>query len=103
MNTNRIQLLTDAESDLATGRKFYDKHGKNVGDYFWDSLISDIESLSLFAGIHRKEFGFYRLSSKRFPYVIYYDVADDLVSIIAILPVRRNPIWIKEKIGKRRS
>lgn len=101
MDTKCIQLLTDAENDLIAGRNFYDKHGKHVGDYFWDSLISDIESLSLFAGIHSKEFGFFRLSSKRFPYVIYYDVAGDLVSVIAVLPVRRNPIWIKEKIGKR--
>lgn len=102
MNGKLIQILSDAENDLIAGCNFYEKHGKNVGDYFWDSLLSDIESLSLFACIHRKEFGFYRLSSKRFPYVIYYDVLTDLVSIVAVLPVRRNPIWIKEKIGKRK-
>ena len=44
MNTKRIQILTDAKNDLEEGRQFYDKHGKNVGDYFWDSLLSDIES-----------------------------------------------------------
>jgi plasmid stabilization system protein ParE len=102
MNAKRIQILTDAENDLIAGRNFYGKHSKNVGDYFWDSLLSDIESLIIFAGIHRKEFGFYRLSSKRFPYVIYYDVIGEMVLIIAVLPVRRNPIWIKEKIGKRK-
>ncbi|MEQ1559524.1 MAG: type II toxin-antitoxin system RelE/ParE family toxin [Methylotenera sp.] len=103
MNAKRIQILTDAENDLVVGRKFYDKYGKNIGDYFWDSLLSDIESLSLFAGFHRKEFGFFRLSSKRFPYVIYYDVLADLVSIVAVLPVRRNPIWIEDNISKRKS
>ena len=102
MNAKRIQLLADAENDLIAGRKFYDKHGKAIGDYFWDSLLSDIESLTLFAGIHKKEFGFCRLSSKRFPYVIYYDVTDDLVSIVAVLPVRRNPLRNKEKIEKRK-
>jgi hypothetical protein len=48
MNAKRIQVLTDAENDLIAGRNFYDKHGKTVGDYFWDSLLSDIESLIIF-------------------------------------------------------
>jgi hypothetical protein len=103
MNAKRIQILTDAENDLIAGRKFYATQGVNIGNYFWDSLISDIESLSLFAGIHKKEFGLCWLSSKRFPYVIYYDLIGDFVSIIAVLPVRRNPVWIKEKVGKRKS
>ncbi len=67
MNIKRIQVLTDAENDLDEGRKFYDKQSKNIGNYFWDSLLSDIESLVVFAGIHRKEFGFYRMLSKRSP------------------------------------
>ena len=60
MNNKRIQILSDAENDLDEGRKFYGKQGENVGDYFWDSLLSDIESLVFFAGIHRKVFGYYR-------------------------------------------
>ena len=72
MNAKRIQVFTDAENDLIAGRNFYNKHGKTVGDYFWDSLLSDIESLVIFAGIHRQEYGFYRMLSKRFPYGIYY-------------------------------
>ncbi len=99
MNAKRIQILTDAKNDLDEGRKFYNKHGKNVGDYFWDSLLSDIESLVIFAGIHRKEYGFYRMLSKRFPYVIYYDVNGDVASVIAVLPMRRNPLWIKSRIS----
>ena len=37
------------------------------GEYFLDSLFSDIDSLALYVGIHRKVFGFHRLLSKRFP------------------------------------
>ena len=101
MNTKRIQILTDAKNDLEEGRQFYDKHGKNVGDYFWDSLLSDIESLIIFAGIHRKEFGLYRMLSKRFPYAIYYDVDGDVAFVIAVLPMRRDPGWIRAKMGNR--
>ena len=37
-----------------------------LGTYFLDSLYSDIESLRLYAGIHRLVYGdYYRLVSKR--------------------------------------
>jgi plasmid stabilization system protein ParE len=101
MKINHIQILFDAENDLYEGRAFYDKQGENVGDYFWDSLLSDIESLVIFAGVHRKKFGFYRMLSKRFPYAIYYDVNGDTASVVAILPMRRNPAWIINKMGGR--
>jgi len=40
-----IVLLSEAAIDLDQGRKFYNKLQMGVGDYFYDSLISDIESL----------------------------------------------------------
>ena len=101
MNIKHIQILSDAENDLYEGREFYDKQGENIGDYFWDSLLSDIESLVIFAGIHRKEFGFYRMLSKRFPYAIYYDINGDVASVIAVMPIRRNPVTLKAKMGGR--
>ena len=101
MNIKRIQILSDTENDLDEGRKFYDKQGENVGNYFWDSLLSDIESSVIFAGIHKKEFGLYRMLSKRFPYAIYYDVNGDVASVVAVLPIRKDPLWIKTKIGGR--
>ncbi|CAK0771092.1 Type II toxin-antitoxin system RelE/ParE family toxin [Gammaproteobacteria bacterium] len=101
MSIKRIQILSNAEDDLCEGRKFYDKQGGNIGDYFWDSLLSDMESLVIFAGIHRREFGFYRMLSKRFPYAIYYDVNGDVVSVVAVLPIRRDPMWVKAKMGVR--
>jgi hypothetical protein len=101
MNIQRIEILADAENDLDEGRKFYDSQGREVGNYFWDSLLSDIESLVIFAGVHRKEFGFHRLLSKRFPYAIYYDVNGDVASVVAVLPMRRDPVWLQTKIGGR--
>jgi plasmid stabilization system protein ParE len=101
MNIKRIQILSDAEKDLEEGREFYDKQGESVGDYFWDSLLSDIESLVFFAGIHKKVFGYHRMFSKRFPFAIYYQVNEDVASVVAVLPMRRNPVWIKAIMGGR--
>ena len=47
-----IQILDDAEQDLIDGFNFYDSQEFGLGDYFLDSLFSDIDSLHLYAGIH---------------------------------------------------
>lgn len=70
----KIRLLTSAFNDLADGRDFYERQSEGIGEYFLNSLFSDIDSLALYAGIHRQVFGFHRLLSKRFPYAIYYHV-----------------------------
>ncbi|MFP7754259.1 type II toxin-antitoxin system RelE/ParE family toxin [Thermodesulfobacteriota bacterium B35] len=87
-----VVVLQDAEDDLVAGRTFYDQRGAGIGEYFWDSLIADIRSLFVFAGIHSRRYGLYRMLAKRFPYAIYYDIKDEVARVIAILPLRRDPV-----------
>jgi hypothetical protein len=94
----RIRFLDEAEDDLRDGRAFYDRQQRGVGDYFAAALAADIDSLILFAGIHPKEFGFHRLLSKRFPFGVYYLVADDMVDIYAVLDLRRDPAWVRKRL-----
>ena len=82
----KIKLLQSAFDDLARGRDFYEEQAAGMAQYFLDSLFSDIDSLVLFAGIHRKVLGFHRLLAKRFPYAIYYQVeADEVVVVYRVL------------------
>lgn len=99
MNIKHIQIISEAEEDLEDGKFFYEFQEQGVGEYFWDSLLSDIESLIIYAGVHIKEYGYYRMPSKRFPYSIYYEVNGNTVYVIAVLPERRNPNWIRNKLG----
>ncbi len=99
MNIKHIQILSEAEADLEDGRLFYENQEQGIGKYFWDSLLSDIESLIIYAGVHVKSHGYYRMLSKRFPYSIYYDVSGNAVYVIAVLPERRNPNWIRSKLS----
>jgi hypothetical protein len=57
----KIKILPSALEDLDRGRRFYARQGKSVGDYFLDSLFSDIDSLELYAGIHLLVFDYRRL------------------------------------------
>jgi len=101
MKINDIVILREAAIDLSEGKDFYDQREMGVGDYFWDSLIADIESLVIYAGIHNKKYGFHRMLAKRFPYSIYYEIKNEIAYVVALLPMRRDPLWIKEKLQQR--
>lgn len=95
----KIRLLTSAFYDLAEGRDFYERQGEGIGDYFLNSLFSDIDSLALYAGIHRKVFGFHRLLSKRFPHAIYYQIeAGNMAVVYRVLDCRQNPRKIRRAL-----
>lgn len=50
MKVKDVYILKEAVADLEEGRAFYDRQESGVGDYFWDCLIADIESLIIPAG-----------------------------------------------------
>jgi hypothetical protein len=39
--------------------------------------------------------------AKRFPYAIYYEVADEAAYVVAVLPMRRSPNWIEKRLKGR--
>ncbi len=95
-----IRILPSAIADLEDGRDFYESREAGLGDYFQDCLFSDIDSLVLYAGIHRKVFGFHRLLSKRFPYAIYYQIDSDMAALVyRVLDCRRDPQRIRNALG----
>ena len=52
----KIRILESASEDLVEGWRFYQRQEEGLGDYFLDSLFSDIDSLQLYAGIHSVNF-----------------------------------------------
>jgi plasmid stabilization system protein ParE len=96
----KVKILPSAIADLADGRKFYERQNPGVGDYFMNSLFSDIDSLALYGGIHRQAAGYFVLLAKRFPYAIYYKMESDVVIVRRVLDCRRNPNWIRTQLKK---
>lgn len=91
----RIKILSSAVEDLHAGCVFYENQGEGVGAYFFDSLFSDIDSPTLYAGVHSKLYGCHRMLSKRFPYAVYYTLEDDLAVVWRVLDLRRHPDQIR--------
>lgn len=99
----RIQILSLAESDLVDGFHFYEEQEPGVGSYFLETLYSDIQSLRLYAGIHRQVHGFHRMLSKRFPYGVYYEVDGNDVRIYRVLDCRQDPTAIARKLRHKKG
>ena len=93
-----VEISSDAENDLVDGFWFYERQSPGLGDYFRSCLISDIDCLKYYAGVHEKEYGYHRALSKRFPFGIYYSCDSERLVVIAVLDLRSNPLWIHRRI-----
>ena len=96
----KIRIHESASQDLINGFHFYEKQSTGLGNYFIDSLFSDIDSLQIYAGIHPVHFGYYRILSKRFPFAVYYKISDNSALVYAVLDCRRNPVFIRKQLNE---
>lgn len=96
----KIKILASASQDLIEGYRFYESQAEGVGAYFLDSLYSDIDSLTISAGVHSVHFGkYHRLLSKRFPFAVYYRVENGTAFVYAVLDCRQRPAWTRKKLS----
>lgn len=100
MDIKSIVILEEAAQDMLDGKAFYEMQTHGVGNYFWDSVIADIESLYIYAGVHELHDELFRMLSRRFPYAIYYQLSNNTAQILAVLPIRRDPQWIFNRLNR---
>ena len=98
-----VRIGASAERDLLIGFEFYETQAAGLGQYFLDSLFSDIDALALYAGVHPKPIAdLYRSLSRRFPFAVYYDFDGRTAIVLAVLDCRRNPRSIRGALVARR-
>lgn len=94
----KVVILRSAIRDWESGSFFYEAQQPGLGRYFMDSLLAEIDTLSITGGVHRSVFGAHRSLAKIFPFAIYYSMTDDTVRVKAVLDCRRDPEWIKRRL-----
>ena len=52
MRLKDVVALKEVVDDLDDGKAFYEQNESNLGQYFWDGMLADIESLVIYAGVH---------------------------------------------------
>jgi hypothetical protein len=96
----RVELRSEARDDLVHGAVFYGKQSPGLDAHFIDCVKSDLKKLETKFGIHETYRGFHRKLCKRFPFAIYYLVAEDFVDVVAILDCRENPGATDKRLGR---
>jgi hypothetical protein len=95
----KLELLDLAMGDLIEGYHFDERQEAGLGTCFLDTLYSDIDSLRIFGGIHRKAHkNRHRALSTRFPFAIYYTLELETVRVRSIVDCRKNPSWIRQHL-----
>lgn len=59
----KVQVLAGATEDLADGYRFFERQATGLGEYFLDSLWSEIQSLRLYGGLS----GLFSVIGKKIP------------------------------------
>ncbi|MCH8479145.1 MAG: type II toxin-antitoxin system RelE/ParE family toxin [Wenzhouxiangella sp.] len=94
-----IRILGAARRDLIQGYWFYEQQTVGIGRYFLDTLYSEIESLSINAGIHPVKFrDYHQLLSRRFPWSVYYKDQGNKIAVHAVLDNRAYPAVTEKRL-----
>lgn len=87
----KVKLTRAARDHLRGSYRFYEQQADGLGSYFLDSIMADIDSLQIHAGIHAIAFEHYhRKIGSRFPWSIYYRIQDNEIRVRAVLDDRSN-------------
>ena len=98
---SNIRITDSAVDDLMIGFGFYESQLEGLGGYFLESLSTDIDSLSVNAGVHFNTLGVFRSLASRFPYAIYYLLENSTAIVFAVLDTRRDPLWTRKQLATR--
>ena len=98
---SRVKVLEEAARDIEQAWDFYDGIMDSLGEYFFESLLTDLNRLEFLHGIHSKHFGLQRMLTARFPFGIYYREVERETQVVAILDLRRDQSWIQKELTGR--
>ncbi len=96
-----VRLLPNAAADVAEAQLFYEAQSEGLGQYFRRVINSEMRSLLVHGGVHRKQYGFHRCLSKGFPFAIFYRLRGETIGIYAVLDCRRDPDEIRALLHER--
>ena len=94
----KIKFHSEARKELFDSAKYYEKQVFGLGDDFIDEVekVLDVIEQQPLSGtkITKSE---RRFLVSRFPYGIIYSIEDDLVTIFAVMNLRRKPGYWKAR------
>jgi len=90
-----------AEQDLVAGHQYYESVSPDLGVAFVMRVDDAINAIALAPeGFRKRHREFRMLVLKQFPYGVFYLSDGRMISIVAILPLMREPAVIRNLLGR---
>jgi toxin ParE1/3/4 len=97
MKTKRfsVEISDEAEVDLENSYQYYAEESQNLAESFFKQISSGLEVVKKNPGSFPFAYKDVRkFVVKKFPFVIYYQLNESVIRVIAIFHTSRNPeIW----------
>ena len=89
---HRLVVRVEAEADIEQAARWYEEELPGLGAEFLesvhDTVVAILESPLLYPAV---EGDIRRAIMRRFPFMVYFTLDDDVVYLLAVLHGRRNP------------
>lgn len=97
-------VASEAEQDLVEAYGWYEEQRVGLGEEFLSCIDACIATVCRHPTIHALIYESYRRAlPRRFPYAVFYDYADDVVTVYCVFHTSRDPEkWVK-RLPHRRS
>ena len=100
MTEYRLVAEPRADLDVAAAYQWYESERPGLGRQFLDQLEAAYDRIAQDpVGYQDLESGIRRVLLRRFPYAVYFAVESDVVVVLAVLHVSRNPAeWQRRRM-----
>ncbi len=99
----RLRVLPEAEEELAEAPEWYESKRLGLGVELVaivDRTFDEILDVPLASPLWRDDRPYRRKALTRFPYVVFFRIADDLIEIVAVAHAKRRPGFWLERVQR---
>jgi len=94
-----LVIRPEAEADMAEGFEWYETQRNGLGHDFLAKVRAAFQLVCENPNRHAVLYRDVRRTlTRRFPYKVFYLIADDSVEVIAVVHARRNPAVWQERV-----
>jgi toxin ParE1/3/4 len=95
----KIELSDEAEIDFDKSYEYYTLKSEKTANAFYKQIDSGLRKIGQSPTSHQKVYHEIRkFVLKKFPFIIYYQIEEPIIKVIAIFHTSRNPeLWEERK------
>ena len=96
----KIEFLEEAQFELDETIEYYNNEESGLGDDFLQEVLNALDRIVRFPEAwHPLSKNTRRCQTRRFPYGVIYTVIDELVLVISISNLHRNPTHWQDRVS----